>query len=267
VFSKISRYRALADEVAVDAQGRAAASKVVRLTPEVDGTFLHVVEDVDRLDHLAFKYYDQPRDWWHIADANPDFFWPPAMIGDDPRRTILVPLTWEGLEPPWVDLVGTLCRVLGVERAQLGTPEQPIAVSEVVQGAPLGDLDRALAVALDASVRTQSIAPALAAALSANGITIDGIVRPEKVDAATWRIVVLSVPSVIYTVGDFPADDLLRVYESGLRFHWILTLTYNALTTSEIALLQRIDDQAFAPGAAAAVRRTGKSIVIPPRAA
>ena len=35
----------------------------------------------DRLDQLAYKYYGQPLQWWHICDANPDFLSPLAPLG------------------------------------------------------------------------------------------------------------------------------------------------------------------------------------------
>lgn len=79
MFSRISRYRKLADVVTTDAKGRKLASKSLRLPPEVSGTFLHTVEEVDRLDHLAYKYYKQPRKWWRICDANPEFMSPQAL--------------------------------------------------------------------------------------------------------------------------------------------------------------------------------------------
>ena len=70
MFSRISRYQALPDTVTTDSQGRTVPSKAVRLLPQVLGTFRHTVEEVDRLDHLAFKYYQQPQKWWRIVDAN-----------------------------------------------------------------------------------------------------------------------------------------------------------------------------------------------------
>ena len=32
----------------------------------------HVVREGDRLDLLAGRYYNDPRLWWRILDANPD---------------------------------------------------------------------------------------------------------------------------------------------------------------------------------------------------
>ena len=83
MFSKISRYRKLPDVVTIDVQGRRLESKSLRLLPEVTGIFLHTVESGDRLDHLAYKYYKQPRKWWRICDANPEFPSPQALLGKE----------------------------------------------------------------------------------------------------------------------------------------------------------------------------------------
>src|SRR6059058_44650 len=108
MFAKISRYRKVPDVVTVDGQGRMLASKDLRMLPEVTGTFRHTVEAGDRLDHLGYKYYDQPRKWWHICDANPQFLSPQALVDQDAVVTARFPLTVAGGEPPWAALFGTL---------------------------------------------------------------------------------------------------------------------------------------------------------------
>lgn len=121
MFSKISRYRTLPDFVMVDAESRSLESKGLRLLPEVSGEFLHTVEDVDRLDHLAYKFYKQPRKWWRICDANPDFMAPQAMLDKDPVKTVrfYLDIGDKGADPPWHDLVVRLLKETGVEDARL----------------------------------------------------------------------------------------------------------------------------------------------------
>ncbi len=125
MFSKRSRYRKLDDVVTADAEGRSAQSKALRLLPEVSGTFLHTVEEPDRLDHLAYKYYKQPQKWWRICDANPEFMLPQALLGKDPVKTTRFPLTVdeETPEPFWVGLLSAVQKTVGVERAQLAKEE------------------------------------------------------------------------------------------------------------------------------------------------
>jgi len=121
MFSKISRYRKLPDEVTTDVQGRAQQSKTLRLLPEVSGDFRHTVEQVDRLDHLAYKYYKQPRKWWRICDANPAFLSPQALLGVEPIVTDRFPLTLddEADQPPWAELRQQLLAKVGVIDVQM----------------------------------------------------------------------------------------------------------------------------------------------------
>jgi hypothetical protein len=120
MFSRISRYRTLPDVVTTDARGRTVSSRALRLLPRVSGTFLHTVEGVDRLDHLAFKYYQQPRSWWRICDANPEFMAPQALLCKEPIVTARFPLAprAKGTEPVWTELLG-LAAMVGVERVQV----------------------------------------------------------------------------------------------------------------------------------------------------
>ncbi len=37
------------------------------------GVIEHIVTGQDRLDRLAAHYYNDPRKWWLILDANPEF--------------------------------------------------------------------------------------------------------------------------------------------------------------------------------------------------
>src|SRR6266545_2047443 len=60
MFSKSSRYRNLPESSPVNAQGERLRGKELRLTPPTPGRFLHTVHEGDRLDLLAFKYYDDP---------------------------------------------------------------------------------------------------------------------------------------------------------------------------------------------------------------
>jgi hypothetical protein len=116
MFSRISRYRRLPDEVTVDERGRSLPSKSLRLLPEVSGQFLHTIEEVDRLDHLAYRYYRQPRKWWHICDANPQFLSPQGLLGKEPIVTYRFPLDWDNAEgpPPWAALLRALSDTVGV---------------------------------------------------------------------------------------------------------------------------------------------------------
>lgn len=120
MFSKTSRYRKLSNTVTTDARGREIESKVLRLLPDVTGTFLHTVEEIDRFDHLAYKYYKKPGKWWRMCDANPDFMSPLALLGKEPIVSTRFPLTCtcNGSQPPWADLLKNLYEQVGVEDIQ-----------------------------------------------------------------------------------------------------------------------------------------------------
>jgi hypothetical protein len=121
MFSKISRYKKIEDVVVVGRDGKLAASKALRLIPEVDGEFLHTVEENDRLDHLAYKYYKQPRKWWRICDANPDYPFPPALLGKDTMVDERFPLIIdnEDDEPIWSGVLTDLNGLVGVEHVRV----------------------------------------------------------------------------------------------------------------------------------------------------
>lgn len=137
MFSKNSRYRKLKDVVTTDPKGRNLQSKTLRPLPEVSGVFLHTVEEVDRLDHLAYKYYKQPRKWWRICDANPEFMSPQALLGKEPVVTARFPLTFEenGVQPPWAELLRRLSEVIGVEDVRVVEEEVELVPEERTIGA------------------------------------------------------------------------------------------------------------------------------------
>ena len=117
MFSRISRYRNIPDVIVDDARRRTLASKRLRLLPEVTGTFQHTVEEGDRLDHLGVRYYQQPRKWWRICDANPEFLSPLELVGTGPLVTVrfagAVP---SSAQPPWAAVTSALAAEAGVER-------------------------------------------------------------------------------------------------------------------------------------------------------
>jgi hypothetical protein len=127
MFSSFSRYRKLPNVVTTDAKGRTLASKALRPLPSVSGTFQHTVTDGDRLDHVAFTYYQQPTKWWRINDANPEFLSPQELLGKEPVVTERFPVTFNGPQPPWAALTRSLNERAGIET---------VTVSETVQLAP-----------------------------------------------------------------------------------------------------------------------------------
>jgi hypothetical protein len=78
----------------------------LRPLPEVGGEFRHTLAERERLDHLASRYYRDPRRWWRICDANPEFLSPLELVGAGPLRTLSVPLDADADLPEIADDLG-----------------------------------------------------------------------------------------------------------------------------------------------------------------
>ena len=268
MFSSISRYRRIPDVVTIDSAGQAVTSKDFRPVPLVDGTFQHTVVDIDRLDHLAFKYYEQPRDWWRILDANPEFVAPEALLGSDPFSTTAYEIAWAGPGPvpPWSTLFEALAPLPGVIGAWTGTADAPVPVVSVIDGPLAFTLAAAMVAQLDTSTRSQQPTAALAAALTANGVVLSADVRVSKIAPAAWRIVDLADLSV-RTFRLDPVANLVIVDVGTFRHDWILTVVHNRALVAALDLLSAIEALGFQTGPPREVRRLGKPIIIPPRTA
>lgn len=261
MFSKISRYRKLPDVVTTDEKGRTLESKSLRLLPGVSGTFLHTIEEVDRLDHLAYKYYKQPRKWWRICDANPEYMSPQSLLGKDSIKTTLFPVEWEGSLQPWSDLLSGVSEMIGIENATVGTPNVPFADIQIFDGTLLVPIDAGLTADLDTGVRTQELSTPLRLALEDNGITFIHGARFSFVEENEWRVSELMTMQY-YT---FKLEEgTLNVYESLVRYSWLLMVAHNEMTASSQAVANRISTLGFSVGQPQPVGRVGKQIIIPP---
>ena len=60
------------------------------------GILEHIVKENERLDLLAQYYYNNPRRWWRIVDANPDvMFGGDLVINNKVGTVILIPRSYE----------------------------------------------------------------------------------------------------------------------------------------------------------------------------
>jgi len=129
MFFKGSRYKDLPEISTTDAEGQTARSKTLRWIPDTPGTFSHTVNQTDRLDLLAYKYYGNPKKWWLICDANPDFALPTDLLDRNPvMQEILT------LEPPegdnkWPILIRALKELSGVREVQADIFEATLDVT------------------------------------------------------------------------------------------------------------------------------------------
>ncbi len=176
MFSKTSRYRWLGDLVTLDARGTSAASKALRLSPRLTGTFFHTVEEADRLDHLAYKYYKQPTLWWRICDASPEIASPRQLLGKEPVVTCRFPLGTGGAGErlPWSELLRRLRGLVGVEDAASEEKPAELAVTgETAGGDPVYEqlYERVLTVRFNRlSVSLEEVAAEIEAVLGPAGL-------------------------------------------------------------------------------------------------
>ena len=116
MFAKSSRYFKLNDVINVDAAGREVLSKSLRLTPQLAAEVFHVVDEFDRIDLIAYKYFRKSKKWWRICDANVDYFSPRQLLGTEPTVVTRFPLL--GVETvkqfPWAQLINVINGELGV---------------------------------------------------------------------------------------------------------------------------------------------------------
>lgn len=118
MFFKGSRYKDLPEMRATDAEGQTARSKALRWMPNTPGTFLHTVNQTDRLDLLAYKYYEEPKKWWLICDANPDFANPFDLLDRDPIIQEIFTLESSSGENKWPILIKALKDLRGIIEVQ-----------------------------------------------------------------------------------------------------------------------------------------------------
>lgn len=70
MFFKGSRYEGVPTQQHTTAEGRIIRFKAVRVLPEPIGIAKHVVDDGERLDHIAFTHYRDPERFWRLCDGN-----------------------------------------------------------------------------------------------------------------------------------------------------------------------------------------------------
>ncbi len=172
MFSKISRYRKVADVTAPDAKGRILAAKDLRLLPVVTGTFRHTVEAGDRIDQLGYKYYSQPLQWWNICDANPEFLSPLELLDKDAIITTRFPVSISGT-PPWATVIPALMALLGVEDVRVSEVIELVSKQVTVAGQTITALVEQPSRALLVTYNRLNVAAAqLASAIEAAGFTV-----------------------------------------------------------------------------------------------
>jgi hypothetical protein len=78
MFDDKSRYADLETYTVTDPRGRTVAVVSVPDAPEEVSIGLHILRQGQRIDHLAYKYLDDPAGYWRICELN-DVMLPEAL--------------------------------------------------------------------------------------------------------------------------------------------------------------------------------------------
>jgi hypothetical protein len=70
MIDKTSRYAKTATHAAKDASGEVVELLELRPVPTSSGIFFHTPNEGERLDHLAGRYFRDPKKFWKICDAS-----------------------------------------------------------------------------------------------------------------------------------------------------------------------------------------------------
>lgn len=89
MFFRGSRYEHVETKEHVADDGRVIRFKALRHLPDTPGLTGHVVDDGERIDHVAFQELGDPERFWRIADAN--VVVDPRDLVAEPGRVIDIP--------------------------------------------------------------------------------------------------------------------------------------------------------------------------------
>jgi len=90
MFFRGSRYQTVPEGEYGAPDGRAIRHKRMRFTPPVSGAAAYTTRQNDRLDLLAYQFYQDPEQFWRIADANRCLR--PQELVEQPGRRLAAPL-------------------------------------------------------------------------------------------------------------------------------------------------------------------------------
>lgn len=246
MFAKNSRYARLPESSPVDARGDRLRGKDLRRIPFSAGTFLHAVQNRDRLDLLAMKYYGEPTKWWQICDANPQFEFPLDLLERLPVREEVFGLV-DGHANERYNALVTALAGLGAVRNPL--MEASVSSLVVLSNPPVPRAQVVTAIGAQGLHFLRSFA------------WVDGMNNGElfffedRTAKLNWRLLLEALartPGVL---------EVGSQSEAGL-----VDVIYNSAVVGRDAILNRIAMQGYAldPALSDSVERIGEAIVVPP---
>lgn len=270
MFNRRSRYFKVSNQVILEEKNGAKESKSVRILPTTSGRFLHTVESSDRLDHLAYKYYKQSRHWWHICDANTDFYSPRQLLGKEPDKLMTTDLEWQGYLPPWKLLSNLLEELSGIDYLVtggmlLGDYEVAVSSREVVLDLIVGNIPLVMQDELDGAVLVQQISFLLDIEMQNIGINLGGRLRFTKLADTIWQIEDFENEVIFQCLLASGPPTELNIYSSIVIHHWNLQIGFNESLINLDEIVDHIESINFTASNPALVGRVGKKIIIPPK--
>lgn len=90
MFFRGSRYEGVEEAIFVSPAGQEIRYKRLRFTPDARALQSYRVAQQDRLDLIAFRFYQDPEQYWRICDANRAFL--PADLTRETGFRLIIPL-------------------------------------------------------------------------------------------------------------------------------------------------------------------------------
>ena len=184
MFGKNSRYYKFDDVLNVDAKGREMLSKPLRLTPSLSAEAYHVIDETDRIDLIAYKYFRKSKKWWRVCDANTDYLSPRQLLGKEPMTVTRFPLL--GVENikqfPWAQLINLVNNEVGVYRVERYEQSRLQETQQNVGGEIISLWSEQFERAVDISYNRENLsADDLASTLTASGFAVAAPVELRRV--------------------------------------------------------------------------------------
>lgn len=175
MFTPDSRYRRSPVIADVNAAGQSIHAAELRLPPPTPGTFQHRIDEAERIDSLANRFYRDPLAWWRIADANPAFATPDELLGNSPWVTERIAVAPPAGPLSWSAILAAAAALPGVARLQRDPSYRLIVELHTVAGELVEVVSEQIDEAVIATYHAGVADPAaLAAAFTSAGFTVLG---------------------------------------------------------------------------------------------
>lgn len=256
MFSKNSRYRNLPESSPVDARGERPLGKELRRIARAEGRFIYTVRDADRLDLLAFKYYNDPTKWWQICDANPEQPFPLDLLDARPFVAERFHLRHADFEKGFDGLLDDLAEFGEVKEPDPGDPRIPSRSS------PFGSL---IVVVYQPSLATRA---GIVQAIADRKFDFQGAdgwldVEQQAVEVFAFDDPAAKLGWAKMTRSLASAQGVARVHSEAVEGE--LEITYNASVVARQALTAVMAGQGFTTTREPeTLSRVGARIVLPP---